>query len=267
MPKNISLALIEFVFESASVRFAGTSEKPLVVAADLCQALDVVNVSQAIDRLDDDEKELICLTYTDLSGIERTTNALALTESGMYSLILTSRKAVAKRLKKWVTSEVLPSIRKTGSYSVSTTSQDLAGWHEQRLKGKAVRRSLTDTIKIFCQYAEAQGSQNADQYYRHFSSLINKYIIEAPIDSKIKDKRNRMADRQLRYVAVIEDALSKLIDDRMVAGDEYHEVYAVCRDRVAAIAAVLDIVPAPLLPESNQQLINQSLTRSLKATV
>jgi hypothetical protein len=142
---------------------------------------------------------------------------------------------------------------------------DLADWHEQKLKGKVVRRSLTDTIKIFCQYAEAQGSQNADQYYRHFSSLINKYIIEAPIDSKIKDKRNRMADRQLRYVAVIEDALSKLIDDRMVAGDEYHEVYAVCRDRVAAIAAVLDIVPVPLLPESNQRLINQSLARSLKA--
>jgi prophage antirepressor-like protein len=261
---NINVSLVPFVFESAKVRFAGTSEKPLVVAADLCQVLDVINVSQAIDRLDEDEKELICLTYTDLAGIERTTNALALTESGMYSLILTSRKAVAKRLKKWVTAEVLPSIRRTGSYSVSATSEDLAGWHEQRLKGKVVRRSLTDTIKIFCQYAESQGSGNADRYYGHYSTMVNKYVIESPIDSKIKDKRNRMADRQLRYVAVIEDALIKLIDDRMMAGDDYHEVYAVCRDRVSAIVAVLDIVPVPLLPESNQRLINQSLARSLQ---
>jgi len=149
----------------------------------------------------------------------------------------------------------------------ATPPTTLAEWQEGRLKGKAVRRSLTDTIKIFCQYAEAQGSGNADRYYAHFSNLFNKYIIEGyPSAVKgVKDKRDRMGDQQLRYLAVIEEAISKLIDDRMMAGDDYHRVYEEAKARVAAIAAVLDIEPKPLLAESNKRLINQSLARALKA--
>jgi hypothetical protein len=74
-----------------------------------------------------------------------------------------------------------------------------------------------------------------------------------------------MTSNQLHNVRTIETTLAKLIEDRMMAGDDYHEIYQVCKDRVAAIAAVLDIEPQPLLEHSNQRLINQSLYRSLKA--
>ncbi|MBX9257304.1 hypothetical protein H1Q63_25850 [Desmonostoc muscorum CCALA 125] len=100
-----------FNFESHEIRFVGTADKPWWVASDVCKVLDIVNVSQAITKLDDDEK----LMYTlQISGQGRET--LCINESGLYSLVLTSRKPQAKRFKKWLTSEVIPSIRKTGSY-------------------------------------------------------------------------------------------------------------------------------------------------------
>jgi hypothetical protein len=149
--------------------------------------------------------------------------------------------------------------------SIKIPAVSLAEWHEDRLQGKIDRRSLTDVIQLLCQYAAEQGGSQPERYYIHFSNLANKHIIAAPIDSKIKDKRNRMNRSQLQNIRTIETTLAKLIEDRMIAGDDYREIYQVCKDRVAAIAAVLDIEPQPLLEQSNQRLINQSLYRSLKA--
>lgn len=85
--------------------------EPWFVLADVCRALDLGNVSAAGARLDDDEKGIT--TVDTPSGAQR---MVIINESGLYSLILTSRKEGAKRFKKWITSEVLPTIRKTGSY-------------------------------------------------------------------------------------------------------------------------------------------------------
>jgi prophage antirepressor-like protein len=211
------------------------------------------------ERLGDGHNILIPIS----DSLGRTQETLFFSEAAATWYLSRSRTEAGKALDRKLHVEILPQIRKTGAYQPT----NLAEWQEGRLKGKAVRRSLTDTIKIFCQYAEAQGSGNADRYYIHFSSLLNKYIIEGyPSAVKgIKDKRDRMSHQQLRYVAVIEEAISKLIDDRMMAGDDYHRVYEEAKARVAAIAAVLDIEPKPLLPESNKTLINQSLARALKA--
>ncbi|NEX77386.1 phage antirepressor Ant [Bacillus thermocopriae] len=81
------------------------------VAKDICEILDHSQVSKAVERLDDDEKLLGTIF---LSGQNRET--WLVNESGLYSLILTSRKPEAKKFKKWVTNEVLPTIRKTGGY-------------------------------------------------------------------------------------------------------------------------------------------------------
>lgn len=106
--------IIPFKFDSFEIR-AITSEagEPWFVAADVCAVLDVSNVSQACSRLDGDERTDI--TTNDVAGRPQAT--VCISESGLYSLILTSRKPEAKRFKKWVTSEVLPSIRKTGRYA------------------------------------------------------------------------------------------------------------------------------------------------------
>jgi prophage antirepressor-like protein len=74
--------------------------------------LDIDNSRQAVSRLDEDEKITVILN----DGNKGNPNQTAITESGLYSLVLSSRKPEAKTFKKWVTSEVLPQIRKTGSY-------------------------------------------------------------------------------------------------------------------------------------------------------
>lgn len=84
------------------------------VAQDVCEAIDLDDTSKAVSRLDDDEKGTN--TVRTPSGEQQ---MLTISESGLYSLVLTSRKPEAKRFKKWVTSEVLPSIRKNGSYSMA----------------------------------------------------------------------------------------------------------------------------------------------------
>ncbi|MDZ8106122.1 MAG: Bro-N domain-containing protein [Nostoc sp. DedQUE12a] len=100
-----------FNFESHEIRFVGTADNPWWVAADVCKVLDIRNSRDAIAKLDDDEKGV---AITDTLGGKQ--EMVTINESGLYSLVLTSRKPQAKRFKKWLTSEVIPSIRKTGSY-------------------------------------------------------------------------------------------------------------------------------------------------------
>ncbi len=106
--------IVAFDFESNNVRVVmGDDGEPLFVIADVCQALTIDNHRNVIARLDDDEKGVRSM---DTPGGRQ--DLAVINESGLYSLILTSRKPEAKRFKRWVTHEVLPSIRKTGSYAV-----------------------------------------------------------------------------------------------------------------------------------------------------
>ena len=101
------------------VRVAGTSEEPLFCLADVCKALDLQNPSQVKSRLDEEDVQLIDLQTLNLNeGIIGNTLANFVTESGLYDVIMRSESGKAKPFRKWVTKEVLPSIRKTGSYSI-----------------------------------------------------------------------------------------------------------------------------------------------------
>lgn len=95
--------------------------EPRFIASDVCKILDIGNIAQAVARLDDDEKG-ITTVYT-LGGSQ---DVLTVNESGLYSLVLTSRKKEAKAFKRWITHEVLPAIRKTGKYEVAPASQPSA---------------------------------------------------------------------------------------------------------------------------------------------
>ncbi|XLP22299.1 Bro-N domain-containing protein [Bacillus toyonensis] len=88
--------------------------EPWFVAKDVCEALDVKNTTVAINKLDIDE-----VTKFNLGGLAGETNII--NESGLYSLILRSRKPEAKAFKRWITHEVIPSIRKHGAYMTEST--------------------------------------------------------------------------------------------------------------------------------------------------
>lgn len=111
--------IIPFNFGKQQVRTLLIDDQPWFVAADVCASLAIGNVSLAVngradretDGLDEDEKGIA--TVNTPSGAQE---MLVVNESGLYALIFKSRKAEAKRFKKWVTSEVLPAIRKHGRY-------------------------------------------------------------------------------------------------------------------------------------------------------
>ena len=103
----------EYSFGKKSIRtVTGEDEGPLFRAKDVCAVLDIGDVAQAVSRLEDDEK---LIRTIHVSGQGRET--LLVNESGLYTLIIRSNKTEAKAFRKWITAEVLPSIRKTGGYT------------------------------------------------------------------------------------------------------------------------------------------------------
>jgi len=86
---------------------------PLFIAKEVCEHLDITDTSMATKNLDEDEKLIQTLF---VSGQNR--RLTLITESGLYSLVIRSNKPESKKFKKWITSEVLPSIRTTGTYSI-----------------------------------------------------------------------------------------------------------------------------------------------------
>ena len=106
-----------FSFESFSVRTLGTPELPLFVANDVCSALGFGNGRQAIASHVDPED--LIKSEIETNGGRQTVNCV--NESGLYALIFGSKLESAKRFKRWVTSEVLPAIRKTGRYEAQET--------------------------------------------------------------------------------------------------------------------------------------------------
>ena len=94
--------------EFGEIRTVSINDEPWFVASDICRALDIQNVTQAVQKLDDDERSMF--------NIGRQGNANCVNEYGLYSLVLASRKPEAKKFKRWITHEVIPSIRKHGGY-------------------------------------------------------------------------------------------------------------------------------------------------------
>lgn len=103
-----------------TIRTTTIDGEPWFVAKDVCEALSIKNVSDALSNLDEDEKG-IALTDT-LGGKQQMS---VVSESGMYALVMRSRKPEARGFRKWVTNEVLPSIRKHGAYITPQTMADM----------------------------------------------------------------------------------------------------------------------------------------------
>lgn len=94
------------------VRTVLQNGEPWFVAADVCRALEIGNPSMAVERLDDDEKGISIIDT--LGGEQR---MAIINEPGLYSLVIRSRKPEAKAFRRWITHEVIPSIRKHGLYA------------------------------------------------------------------------------------------------------------------------------------------------------
>lgn len=114
----MSKDMIHFHFQDIEIRIIDDEQgQPWFVAKDVCDALEHSNSRAAVALLDDDEKG-VRKAYT-LGGEQE---VQVINESGLYNLIFASKKQKAKEFKKWVTSEVLPSLRKTGTYTAPAST-------------------------------------------------------------------------------------------------------------------------------------------------
>ena len=103
-----------FLFEGEiTVRVVDRDGVPWFVATDVCRALGLANAAEAVRGLDDDEKGI---SSPDTLGGHQ--HVIVVSESGLYAMIFHSRKPEASRFRKWVTAEVLPSLRIKGKYEI-----------------------------------------------------------------------------------------------------------------------------------------------------
>lgn len=146
-----------FEYQSNKVRTVDMDGAPWFVLKDVCEVLGLGNSRMVSDRLDEDEKGVSKIDT--LGGVQ---NVTIINESGLYNVILRSDKPEAKPFRKWVTSEVLPSIRKTGSYTMPKLSKEMQALFlldDRTQKQEARLTALENTMTV--DYSQQQTLKKA----------------------------------------------------------------------------------------------------------
>lgn len=143
--------------EFGTVRVVDVNGEPWFVAKDVCKCLAIGNTSDVVAALDDDEKGIDII---DTPGGAQEMSMIS--EAGLYSLILRSRKPEAKEFKRWVTHDILPSIRKTGGYGQ---------WNLPR-----VPKSFPDALRMIADIEEEKqlALEQRDYYKRTKAEIGNR---------------------------------------------------------------------------------------------
>lgn len=157
--------IVLFSFDGNQVRvIMDTWGNPWLVAADICAVLGIRDVSDAVSRVDEVDRRLAPIRS---GGQNR--QMLTINESGLYDLILDSRKPEARRFRRWIISEVLPSLRRTGSYLMTVPKSfaealELAARQQREIK--AAQKKI------------AELKPAAEQFYRWQFSEATVYVVE-----------------------------------------------------------------------------------------
>lgn len=175
-----------FTYEGHQVRTVTVDGDPWFVATDVCAVLDIGNSRQALSYLDADEKGV---TTNDTPGGDQQLSVVS--EPGLYSLILRSRKPEARDFKRWVTHEVLPQIRQTGSYSVEA-QREVPGNYAAALREAADQADRADRaeareaeLEPSAQAWDTLASAHGDYSIREGAFILNR-------DPAISTGQNRL---------------------------------------------------------------------------
>lgn len=162
---------LSFSFENNAVRTLGTPETPLFVALDVCGALGHTNPRKAIkDHVDPED---LIKVEIETAGGRQTVNAV--NESGLYALIFGSKLESAKRFKRWVTSEVLPAIRRTGRYE-APKPEYISVEHRWAIQKAVGRKARGQSVNYQTVYRALKDHFKVEKY---------THILEADFDAAI----------------------------------------------------------------------------------
>jgi prophage antirepressor-like protein len=167
--------LARFIFDGAEVRIIDKDGNAWFILSDVCAVLGIANPRDAATRLDADERDGVGIS----DAIGRNQRATIVSESGVYRLIFTSTKKNAKKFRKWVTSEVLPAIRKHGGYiSKGATTEQIA----------ILEHQLKEQKKI------------SNTFQGHFERVVNTCAQHTVYDYCILQKRMKLSYDQVQQI-------------------------------------------------------------------
>ena len=214
------------VFENhkfGQVRILLLENTPWFILVDVCKALEIGNPSQAMTRLDEDEKMTLTLNegHSGQRGGAQMVNVV--NEPGLYTLVLRSRKAEAKQFKRWITHEVLPTIRKHGAYMTDSVLEQVmknpdtiyslaAQLLEDKAKCEELSRQLKDAqpkAEYFDSFIRADGCICIRYCGKEFGIPQNTFV-KLMLEHKYlyRDQKNRLmpfADKQARGFFIVRD--------------------------------------------------------------
>ncbi|MCP4985413.1 MAG: Bro-N domain-containing protein [Colwellia sp.] len=197
------------IFNESNVRIFTVNDNPYFSVLDVCNVLNISNSRMATSRLDSDD-----VTITDvIDSMGRNQKLTIINEGALYQLIFRSRTKNAKEFRKWVTHEVIPSIRKTGKYSIPQSLKKLSTQN---------RKVLTDTWR-----------ECGIEKKHHFIQLTLQEYKALGIDKKKKD----MDKSEILLLSAMEsmEALKLFHDPK----DNYYD----CRDSLKETAKQLPVKP------------------------
>ena len=162
---------------NAPIRVQVINQEPWFVAKDVCDALTLENSRKATASLDDDEKGVSPIVTP--SGTQQMT---IVNESGLYNLIFQSRKPEAKAFRKWVTSEVLPAIRRTGRYELKKSAP--AKTHNYPRRGELITADLVNLLWLI-----GESLEHGDQAQIALELGVSRNTVSGTLNGKIRSSR------------------------------------------------------------------------------
>ena len=182
--------------------------EPYFVGKDVAIALGYKDPKDALKKHVKDNHKTRGRQIATPSGNQKMT---LIDEAGLYSLIMRSKLPAAEDFQEWVTSEVLPSIRKTGAY---TTDKKYQKWLAMRQQSIETRKAETSTIKLFIEYAKSQGYEGDDR--KIYSAVTIKTNLTAGLP--MKNGRDGASISQLSIVDISENAYKQIFIHGMAEG-------------------------------------------------
>lgn len=177
--------------EFGNVRTIEINGEPWFVGKDVAESLGYTNPTKAMqDHIDKED-----LTFNETLKLSRQTGAWLINESGVYALIFGSKLPNAKKFKHWVTSEILPTIRKTGSYSITQSKPDSYMIENPADRARRWAEEYEEKLALECKIAEQQPKVEYHDAVLNKSGLMTTTAIAKDLGFKSAKQLNDLLKR------------------------------------------------------------------------
>lgn len=187
-----------FQFQSQDIRIVVLDGEPWFVANDVLNATGSTTTVTALKRMiEEDLGSEFVSSQVIIDTMKRKQKMLCLSEAALTLFISRSRTDLGKRMNRWIHTEVLPSIRKTGSYSLAAELKQIPEWHGMRRSGVDVRKTLAEAIDIYIERHPEMSSNKKKFIYKNTTDQLNRQRFGKQA-KQLREERGLFPDQPLR---------------------------------------------------------------------